>query len=695
MTTQRDFTKLLSDWGVPANYVYTKTGLYREDGIVTDEHLVELVENENYLVSSDPDDPTSPLIFNESRILDLMISFIEVALRRGAPRSDELESAKLDLRRDKAASQSGFTGGSTTSGTGTPGADNFARGQIVTLTNRVADDERDLAAHEADTSEHDGLNQAEVDARVKGQVDPVKTDLATEKTAREAADTKLDERIDGVVAADTKLNERIDGVVAAGGSRPFGSGSGEIAEWAEGDNTDRLPKAKLPTDVAYTADLPKIPPFPTEFVQQVRVHPSGVATLADTLTTTFGIEFGEAINIPAETRQIALFTQSADRSTSDEVGKFNWDARNAGRAIANAITLPRIQQVDLDAVGARSADRSLNLSVDFLDGSGQVLSAKAIPFFIGIGSQYAVADGGLSQAEVLNLIQEPAKASSTSRWTDAKLPTDTVYTVDLNNALALIRSRAEDNDDLQGIITTQRTSNQSRVVEVTATFQGTVLGVSETFTAGDIWFMHPGSATPVFLFNKAGLTKDEVDALINKAIPELTNAQRAQRLGLSLAPNVVERVDTAIADTYTVSAIDPSQFPTTGVWWQVEVEGQPIGNSRTAWTHTVDRNFTIGSTLATTLENNLDDDKHELSVKFKLYDAASAGNELASVPLHITLTPVVPDVEDWAQEGNTDAIPAGKLPTPAITAVVEVANTAAYDAITTKSETTLYFVEAT
>ena len=52
------------------------------------------------------------------------------------------------------------------------------------------------------------------------------------------------------------LGWEVDASGGGGGSaRSFGSGSGEIAEWAEGDNTDRLPKTKLPTDTAYDADV--------------------------------------------------------------------------------------------------------------------------------------------------------------------------------------------------------------------------------------------------------------------------------------------------------------------------------------------------------------------------------------------------------------------------------------------------------
>ena len=768
MSMQRDFAKLLVEWGVPADYIFTKTGMYREDGIVFDEDLVLVLENEGFL-TPDPEDDTKQ-IFNED-VLGVAISIIEVALRKGAPRSAALEEAKLDLRRERAAgaTQSGFTGGTTTGGTGTPGVDPLARSRLVTLTERVAEDEAELAAHENNTDEHDGLNQGEVDTRVQALVENW---------------------------AETGNVDLIPAAKLANAPGQASSGPGSLKEIASGNNIafnltyDPRPGRGNPTLALSPITLEVeeneiVPLFLRTVVTYTVSGDAGIQVelnidnaLAETLApirTRYGAHSGSAetghsglsgqpevgtgtlwahasssnlsvplaVNIVTDTTSIAIVSGTVSYKVFREVaggvggglteaqvdarvrvGTQDWaETGNNDRLPKTKMPTDTVYTADGVTKAQLDAEAALRLAGDDLQieevGTRQryidvvalqatsnnplrmVISADIqVPSASGSGPDQALADGEILEFAPRSRTPEPYRTVNLHWRDDQTHVSDTVETETQWNAKTVAHANVHNHLWLR----------------VTKRLFSTISGARRAREVGELYHIPPRSTVAEFIVDTT--SKEEAEAIVNAAITNSvqlwarpvgqqgaeqvyppasvfgtnsgpggvltsdgnkiswvapTNAQRAQRLGLTLAPNVVQRVNTAIADTYTVSAIDPSQFPTSGTFWQVEVEGQPIGNSRTAWTHTVDRNFTIGSALATTLENNLDDDEHELSVDFKLYDAATDGNELASVPLHITLTPVVPKV--------------------AITAIQKVANEAAYNAITTKSATTLYWWE--
>lgn len=121
-----------------------------------------------------------------------------------------------------------------------------------------------------------------------------------------------------------------------------------------------------------------------EFTTQLVVEPAGVAHSSD-ITREFSLLLGEHIDVPADTRFLAVFAQNRGRDTSDEVQVVPYDVRLPPQSVSFTI-----QQQDVAAVGLRSQDTGLNMALSFLDNSRQVIGDKAftVPFAIGIGGAF-------------------------------------------------------------------------------------------------------------------------------------------------------------------------------------------------------------------------------------------------------------------------------------------------------------------
>ena len=132
--------------------------------------------------------------------------------------------------------------------------------------------------------------------------------------------------------------------------------------------------------------------FP-EFIMQVAVTPTGVAQASD-LTREFSLVLGERLDVPADTRFLAVFAQNRNRDVSDEVQVVAYDARLPPQSVSFAVKQPNIA-----AVGVRSQDTGLNMALSFLDAGRQVIGDKpfTVPFAIGIGAAFG-AEGELRAA---------------------------------------------------------------------------------------------------------------------------------------------------------------------------------------------------------------------------------------------------------------------------------------------------------
>lgn len=123
-----------------------------------------------------------------------------------------------------------------------------------------------------------------------------------------------------------------------------------------------------------------------EFTQQVSVFPPGV-TSKDATTRTYRVTLGEKLRVPPETRKLAVFTQSRDRSRSDQVAIVPWDTRLPPGTVSFTVT-----EQDITAIGLRDDDVALNMAFSFLAGNNRVMGDKEVPFAIGIGPEYGDID---------------------------------------------------------------------------------------------------------------------------------------------------------------------------------------------------------------------------------------------------------------------------------------------------------------
>ena len=123
--------------------------------------------------------------------------------------------------------------------------------------------------------------------------------------------------------------------------------------------------------------------FP-EFITQLVVEPAGVARSFE-IMREFSLVLGERLDVPPETRFLAVFAQNRGRDTSDEVQVVPYDVRLPPQSVSFTI-----KQENVAAVGLRSQDVGLNMALSFLDSGRQVVGDKAftVPFSIGIGAAF-------------------------------------------------------------------------------------------------------------------------------------------------------------------------------------------------------------------------------------------------------------------------------------------------------------------
>ena len=134
------------------------------------------------------------------------------------------------------------------------------------------------------------------------------------------------------------------------------------------------------------------PPEPPEFTHQVMVEPPGVPDRAG-LARRYLLNFGEAIDIPPTTRQLAIFTATRGYDRFDQVGNpIAFDAR-----LAPAGVVLNLARADVDAVGGPVTSGGVTwmpMAIDFLDGAGGVIEAKSVRFFIGVDAVAYAAPAG-------------------------------------------------------------------------------------------------------------------------------------------------------------------------------------------------------------------------------------------------------------------------------------------------------------
>lgn len=158
----------------------------------------------------------------------------------------------------------------------------------------------------------------------------------------------------------------------------------------------------------------------------------------------------------------------------------------------------------------------------------------------------------------------------------------------------------------------------------------------------------------------------------------LSGDDRLALLGMSISPDeVTGRDSTSIQGEYNLYTVNAAALPTTA-FYEVQVAGQPV-LARRAWTHARTRSFTISAQTATAITDNLAPTDGHVNVDIGFYDAAQDGNSLGLIRLPlgiiegggsgidrntamaIAAAAVDAGVLDWAETGNDDPIPAGKL----------------------------------
>ena len=152
---------------------------------------------------------------------------------------------------------------------------------------------------------------------------------------------------------------------------------------------------------------------------------------------------------------------------------------------------------------------------------------------------------------------------------------------------------------------------------------------------------------------------------IGGANVNLTKRQQVELMGITLGPDTV--TEHSIQGTYEIRY----ETPPFNMWAAMSIAGQPL--PRQALHGATKRNYTISQALADTLSNNNQSAK-SLDVELLVYDAATAGNLIATIRRTLDITRVA-----------TGSIGLAALKD------VRVASEAAYRAIANKDLDTIYW----
>ena len=160
------------------------------------------------------------------------------------------------------------------------------------------------------------------------------------------------------------------------------------------------------------------------------------------------------------------------------------------------------------------------------------------------------------------------------------------------------------------------------------------------------WFVLPNDATTSIPDGAVTTPK-----LAPNAVDDTRITARLQIL--SLHPSI-DPVRGAMAGTYVIGFGDSGILPSGNAWYQVLLNGVPV-TGRVQWTQPT--NITVTPTTDQ-LTRMAAISTTDVSVVVAFYSARTGGSQLSQFRLDVSVSP---EAQSWAQQGNNDPLPQGKI----------------------------------
>lgn len=181
-------------------------------------------------------------------------------------------------------------------------------------------------------------------------------------------------------------------------------------------------------------------------------------------------------------------------------------------------------------------------------------------------------------------------------------------------------------------------------------------GQSETYTIG--YFHHSSTRTTrTFMLstaaNNAGNTQVWAIRPGTGVVERLTSQQKAEVIDVRITPTVVSPSDTALK-TFKMTSDSPAILGP-AVWANTNIAGQRTDRQRLTG---AELTFTYSDAIAMQINQNIPATDREIRVDIELWDAESAGNQLATLRRDITLQRDAPAAWVQALDAQPMTVPA-------------------------------------